>query len=250
MKAPRYATVDLYEVALDNLTAEEVGAYALLLKACFANGGQLPGDTKTVHFWCKIGRRKWPRIWAKLSPLFYQDGQHILRSQVVDFRLQRIDALSEVRRQAANARHAKGHANAPANAPPIAMQMPLQMHMRKQRTEKIPLSKPSETPPPRPRVREAPQETKKLKKLKAVFGSDPAARNGHATTERSSTPGFKHVAPSQVTPATAALMSKCARFVGEDKAPEFWAEMMGPDAATVLANTAKAMRDSGWEDAS
>lgn len=245
MKTPRFATIDLNEVALDNLDPEEIGVYALLLKACFANSGKLRVDSK-LKFFAKTSSHIWNRVWPKISNLFYEDGEKNLRSRIVDFRLERFEHIGNVRSEAAHKRHAKARA--------IALQIDMQLHPKKpprndaiarERTENISSPLPSEILNPRPRASRRP---KVEKKIEAVFGADPSARNGHATTERSSTPGFKQVRPSHITPATANLMSQCARFVGEDKAAQFWSDMMGDNASTVLSNTAKAMRDSGWKD--
>lgn len=246
MKTPRFATIDLNEVALDNLEPIEIGVYALLLKACFANNGKLRVDSK-LKFFAKTSSHIWNRVWPKISNLFYEDNEKNLRSRVVDFRLERVEHISKERSEAAHARHAKARA--------IALQMDMQLHPKKPpkpdafarvKTENISFPLPSETHTLRPRASRRPKV--EGQKVKGVFGADPSARNGHATTERSSTPGFKQVRPSHITPATANLMSQCARFLGEDKATQFWSDMMSPEASTVLSNTAKAMRDSGWKD--
>lgn len=247
MKTPRFATIDLNEVALDNLEPVEIGVYALLLKACFANNGKLRLDSK-LKFFAKTSSHIWNRVWPKISNLFYEDGEKNLRSEIIDFRLERLGKISDVRSAAAHKRHAKAHA--------IALQKHMQLHPEKPpktdanahaRTENFKPSLPSETLNPRPRASRRPKV--EGQKVKGVFGADPKAMtNGHAEPQRSSKPAFKQVIVGRVTPATANLMGQCARFLGPDRVAQFWEDMMGPDASTVLSNTAKAMRDSGWKD--
>lgn len=229
---------------------EHRGFYFTLLLAYWTNCEPF-ADELAAKLALQIHGKKWRSFSPIFRKLFSQKDDEKWHHEGLDAQLHRIEITSEARREAGR----KGN----------EAQAQLRTHLRPQlRTHLRPkndaiatanaipnpvnsyLPLPTEVPKPRPRARPAPAEGKKIKK--PVFGADPKAGNGHATTERSSTPGFKHVRPSHVSPATANLMSQCARFVGEDKAAAFWSDMMGPNASTVLSNTAKAMRDSGWKD--
>lgn len=258
MKSPLYMVLHLPDLARDLAglpSHKDRGIYITLLVAYCARCEPFAIEDKGAI--CSLGNLT-PQQWRFFRPQFERlftlqpDGKwHHLG---LDRSLEHAENVSAVRQAAGrkgNEKQAHLRAHLRAHLPSH-----LPSHLR---PETVAIASPngslipnpnlypetSKTPTPRPRASRRP---KVEKKIEAVFGADPSARNGHATTERSSTPGFKQVRPSHVTPATANLMSQCARFVGEDKAAQFWADMMGDNAAIVLSNTAKAMRDSGWKD--
>lgn len=229
---------------------EHRGFYFTLLLAYWANCEPF-ADELAAKLALQIHGKKWNSFLPIFHRLFSKKDDEKWHHDGLDAQLYRIEITSEARREAGRKGNEikaqlrthlrpqlrthlrpKPDAIAVANGPPNPV------------NSYLPLT--TEHTKPRPRARPASAEGKKIKK--PVFGADPKAGNGHAQPSRSSTPGFKQVRPSHVTPATANLMSQCARFLGEDKATQFWSDMMSPEAATVLSNTAKAMRDSGWKD--
>lgn len=57
-----------------HLNAEQHGAYLLLLGAMWVRDGSVPNDAAQLAQIARVERRRWPAVWAVLSPFFIQDN--------------------------------------------------------------------------------------------------------------------------------------------------------------------------------
>lgn len=100
-----------------HLTAEEHGAYLLLIMAYWNNGGPLPDDDIALAQIARVSRQKWAAMRGCLKG-FFRVAKGRLVHRRIDEELSRASDKSQKRRNAANARWAteKDDANAYANA--------------------------------------------------------------------------------------------------------------------------------------
>lgn len=68
--------IDAYLADTTHLTAEEHGAYLLLLMAMWRRGGWVPNDDKDLAKFCCCHPKRWPRVKKRLMPmLIKKDGE-------------------------------------------------------------------------------------------------------------------------------------------------------------------------------
>lgn len=65
-----------------HLTAEEVGAYVLLLCAMWNAGGSLPNDPKRLARAARVTTKRWHFVWPNLAPFFDDDGERITQKRL------------------------------------------------------------------------------------------------------------------------------------------------------------------------
>jgi len=66
-----------------DLSAQEIGAYMLLLMAMWGRDGYLPNDHKKLQRVARCGR-EWPRIWAAIGHYFTVEGDRITQGRLRD----------------------------------------------------------------------------------------------------------------------------------------------------------------------
>jgi uncharacterized protein YdaU (DUF1376 family) len=68
--------IDAYLADTTHFSAEEHGAYLLLLMAMWRRNGHVPNDNRDLARMCCVSVKRWPRIKARLMPLLIeQDGE-------------------------------------------------------------------------------------------------------------------------------------------------------------------------------
>jgi uncharacterized protein YdaU (DUF1376 family) len=71
-----------------HLTAEEIGAFTLLLASIWRNSGSVPNDDKDLRRVTHVARQRWPRVKARIMPLLVLDDDdrisHAGLSEVLD----------------------------------------------------------------------------------------------------------------------------------------------------------------------
>jgi uncharacterized protein YdaU (DUF1376 family) len=68
--------IDAYLADTTHFSAEEHGAYLLLLMAMWRRNGRVPNDNRDLARMCCVSVKRWPRIKARLMPLLIeQDGE-------------------------------------------------------------------------------------------------------------------------------------------------------------------------------
>lgn len=67
-----------------DLTAEEHGAYLLLLMASWRNGGQLENDPQRLARTAKVAPKRWPAVWEAIARFFDVDSETISQGRLVD----------------------------------------------------------------------------------------------------------------------------------------------------------------------
>lgn len=101
------------------LTNEEHGVYLKLLMFMWSQGGFLKNDPRVLSRLTGVSYRRWPPIWANLNRYFYVEGD-TLRHTKVEKTLRKALEISELRKRAAEKKHAKkakeNNKTAPANA--------------------------------------------------------------------------------------------------------------------------------------
>ena len=80
--------IDAYLADTTHLSAEEHGAYLLLLMAMWRHDGSVPDVDKDLARMCRIGRRRWPYVKARLMP-FLLAGDGVLSQKRLRFMLER-----------------------------------------------------------------------------------------------------------------------------------------------------------------
>jgi hypothetical protein len=66
-----------------DLSAEEIGAYALLLAALWNADGVLPTDEKRLARIVRLPASKWRKVWPQLERFFFKEGDGKLTSRHV-----------------------------------------------------------------------------------------------------------------------------------------------------------------------
>lgn len=85
-----------------DLTAEQHGAYLLLLMDMWNRNGVLPHSAKVLARITGISPKRWPSVWAAIGSLFIHEGD-TLRHKRVDQELQKADQISQKRKLAGSA---------------------------------------------------------------------------------------------------------------------------------------------------
>ena len=67
-----------------DLTAEEHGAYLLLLMASWRNGGVLENDPQRLSRTAKVPPKRWPAVWDAIGRFFDVEGKNISQGRLVD----------------------------------------------------------------------------------------------------------------------------------------------------------------------
>jgi uncharacterized protein YdaU (DUF1376 family) len=68
--------IDAYLADTTHFSAEEHGAYLLLLMAMWRRNGSVPNDDRDLARMCCVNVRRWPRVKARLLPLLTEkDGE-------------------------------------------------------------------------------------------------------------------------------------------------------------------------------
>ncbi len=66
-----------------HLTAEENGAYLLLLFAMWRHGGSLPNDHKKLARIASVSPRRWKKVWAEIEGFFEIEGDVITNKRLL-----------------------------------------------------------------------------------------------------------------------------------------------------------------------
>jgi uncharacterized protein YdaU (DUF1376 family) len=106
-----------------DLTAEQHGAYLLLLMDMWNRNGALPNNAKVLARITGISPKRWPSVWSAIGSMFVHEGD-FLHHKRVDLELQKADQISQKRKLAGSA---GGRAKALKTQEPdvaIAKQMP------------------------------------------------------------------------------------------------------------------------------
>jgi uncharacterized protein YdaU (DUF1376 family) len=82
----------------NELSAEEHGAYLLLLMAAWKRGGRLPTDSLRLQRLAMVPEKRWQRVWGMIARFFSLDGDAL-----VQHRLNRELAKAMSRRESASA---------------------------------------------------------------------------------------------------------------------------------------------------
>lgn len=106
---PLYVADYLQDTA--HLSAQEHGAYLLLIMHYWANGC-LPSEDKRLARIARLSESEWHEAKPTIAEFFTADWKH----KRVDEELAHATEVSNKRRAAADQRHSKSNANAPANA--------------------------------------------------------------------------------------------------------------------------------------
>jgi uncharacterized protein YdaU (DUF1376 family) len=104
-----------------HLTTEQHGAYFLLINHYWSTGG-LPDDDCQLAAIAKLTVAKWRKMRSVIQAFFHEDWKH----KRIDAELEKANAKSAKRQEAANKRWQKTDANAHAKASANAMQMDMQ----------------------------------------------------------------------------------------------------------------------------
>jgi uncharacterized protein YdaU (DUF1376 family) len=101
---------DLFAKTL-HLSAQEVGAYMLLIGAAWQDGGRLPFDR--LQRIARVSPYHWPRVWRRLEPFFEVEiyttngsPSWVAHRRVID-ELSKADELSNKRKVAALQMHSR-----------------------------------------------------------------------------------------------------------------------------------------------
>lgn len=69
-----------------HLTAEEIGAYLLILMTMWRGGGRLPHDQKVLARSARLSGRSWATAWERIGPLFIiTEGQITQKRLAIEF---------------------------------------------------------------------------------------------------------------------------------------------------------------------
>jgi uncharacterized protein YdaU (DUF1376 family) len=102
-----------------HLSAEEIGAYMLLLMTMWQRDGKLPMNEKTLSRVARIAPEQWPTVWASLADFFtVEDGeisQERLSDELGKF-ARKSAARSEAGRRGGHAKALKDKKSGVANA--------------------------------------------------------------------------------------------------------------------------------------
>jgi len=122
-----------YRRATPHLSAEEHGAYLMLMFTMFDAGGDLPYDENVLRRVSTVSTRRWPKVWKTLRPFFTIEGDRVfqkrtkselLKCQIKSMTLAANGILgNEVKHAKALERgiaNANANANADGNAKPYA----------------------------------------------------------------------------------------------------------------------------------
>jgi uncharacterized protein YdaU (DUF1376 family) len=85
-----------------DLTAEQHGAYLLLLMDMWNRNGALPNNPKVLARITGISPKRWPSVWASIGSMFIDDGDFLSHKRV-DLELQKADQISQKRKLAGSA---------------------------------------------------------------------------------------------------------------------------------------------------
>jgi len=85
-----------------DLTAEQHGAYLLLLMDMWNRNGVLPHSAKALARITGISPKRWPSVWSAIGSLFLDEGD-TLRHKRIDLELQKADQISQKRKLAGSA---------------------------------------------------------------------------------------------------------------------------------------------------
>jgi uncharacterized protein YdaU (DUF1376 family) len=85
-----------------DLTAEQHGAYLLLLMDMWNRNGSLPNNPKVLARITGISPKRWPSVWASIGSMFIHDGEFLSHKRV-DLELQKADQISQKRKLAGSA---------------------------------------------------------------------------------------------------------------------------------------------------
>ena len=73
-----------YLADTNHLTAEEHGAYLLLLMAAWRRGGRLPTDPAILSRMASVPRGRWDRVWASIGGFFTADGDTLVQNRLTE----------------------------------------------------------------------------------------------------------------------------------------------------------------------
>ena len=128
-----------------DLSAQEIGAYFLLIAHAWEHDGKIPHDR--VRQIARVRGYHWPKVWERLEPFFEWEkdptsgaprwGTHVR----VLTELHKAAEISNKRKDAALQKHSKSSANGYANDPHLHLQLPI---------EKLSNGKGSEAPQAKP----------------------------------------------------------------------------------------------------
>jgi len=123
-----------------DLSAQEVGAYFLLIAHAWEHDGKIPFDR--AQRIARIGNHQWPKVWKQLEPFFHttMDPNFWSHHRVLD-ELAKAAEISSKRKDAALQKHSKSYANAPSLHPHTTTTLPI---------EKLSNGKGSEAPQAKP----------------------------------------------------------------------------------------------------
>lgn len=108
-----------------DLTAEQHGAYLLLLMTMWRYDAKLPNDPAKLARIARVSARRWHMVWSEIERFFYVEGDHI-RNKRLDREHQKAVSISE-KRSASGA--AGGRAKAlKTNEAPVANAIVLPKH--------------------------------------------------------------------------------------------------------------------------
>lgn len=85
-----------------DLTAEQHGAYLLLLMDMWNRNGALPNNAKVLARITGISPKRWPSVWSAIGSMFIDDGDFLSHKRV-DLELQKADQISQKRKLAGSA---------------------------------------------------------------------------------------------------------------------------------------------------
>jgi uncharacterized protein YdaU (DUF1376 family) len=112
-----------------HLTAEQHGAYLLLLMSMWRCGGYIPGDERSLAKLACLSLKQWRRVGAPVEALLTRQGEKITQQRLLS-ELQKASVISDARRAAAHRSHEvrslKTHDTPRANAESLHEQSTLQ----------------------------------------------------------------------------------------------------------------------------
>jgi len=122
-----------------HLSAEEHGAYLLLIMHAWLNNGELPVDDERLRRITKMDAKSWKVSWSEVSRFFYKDGD-FYRHKRIEKELQRADDIIDKRSQAGKASAAKRKAQQTLNTISTHVQQKCE-----QRWQQTPIPSPSQS---------------------------------------------------------------------------------------------------------
>lgn len=66
------------------LSAEEHGAYLLLLFTAWRRGGRLPTDQEQLRRAARVGERRWQKVWGMIARFFTADGDALVQARLTE----------------------------------------------------------------------------------------------------------------------------------------------------------------------